>query len=162
MAKKKDFSDIRAIIKEKALSCLEAPYVYGAKRWGEATNHDFPENFDCSSFVHALYRFVFIHIPMRSLEQACIGREVTGALEIGDLLFFRSDTGFYNPEWPNGIGHVVMYIGKVEGHRYPMVIGACGTFPYKRKRVDKVILMPLKFVIKREDFRATKRILGYV
>ena len=76
--------------------------------------------------------------------------------KVGDLLFFRSDTGSYNPQYPNGVGHVMMYIGNKN------IIGACGTFPYKIRRVDEVTIISLKKAFKRDDYRGARRIIGYV
>lgn len=146
--------DKRNELLKAALSCLASPYKYGAKRW-DGNPKNFPKEFDCSSFTHAVYKQIGIDIPMRSLEQASAGRPVKGELETGDLLFFKSDTGYYNPEHPDGIGHVIMYIG------YNRVIGACGNFPYKRKRVDHVALFSLDKVMKRDDYRGARRIFGY-
>ena len=151
------YEEMRDRLLKRALSYLGASYEYGAKRWDGKDIKDFPETFDCSSFVHALYLILGIEIPKRSIEQASFGKLVTEEnLKIGDLIFFKSDTGFYNPEYPDGVGHVMMYIGNNQ------VIGACGNFPYKRKRIGQVAMFSLKLVLNRNDFRGVKRIIGHV
>ncbi len=148
-------SETQIGLRSTALTCLGKPYQYGARRWDG--DGELPSTFDCSSFVHALYLKYGYQIPKRSIEQAASGSRVTGAFEVGDLIFFRSDVGYYNPQFPDGIGHVMMYYGIWRNKKY--IIGACGTFPYKRKRVDRVSLVTLDRALHRGDFRVAKRIL---
>jgi hypothetical protein len=146
-------------IRRLALACLRMPYRYGAKRWEGFPIH-FPDEFDCSSFVHALYKAIGVNIPKRSLEQASAGepKPLPDHFQIGDLIFFRSDRGSYNRQYPDGVGHVVMYIGKIAGRE--MVIGACGTFPYEEREVVRVILIDLSLIMRRKDYRGARRILS--
>ena len=86
---------------------LGKPYKYGAKPW------EAPNIFDCSSFVQYLYKRVNINLPRTALEQAYLGKEVNpkGGLQIGDLIFIKGGWGHYDPQFPEGIGHVAIYIG---------------------------------------------------
>ncbi len=99
-----------------AKNCLGKPYKLGA------TLDEAPEIFDCSSFTQWLFNQAGIEIPRSSLLQAGDkkGQEVAitdnfSNLEIGDLVFMRSNRGYYTDELFEGrklyIGHVAMYIG---------------------------------------------------
>ncbi|OHA55151.1 MAG: hypothetical protein A2388_02850 [Candidatus Veblenbacteria bacterium RIFOXYB1_FULL_43_13] len=84
------------------------PYKYGAKVAIQ------PKVFDCSSLVQWLYQKGGIKLPRRSLEQAAQGRSVRRRIELlqpGDLLFFTGEYGHYDPKYPQGIGHVAVYVG---------------------------------------------------
>jgi len=73
-------------------------------------------------------------------------------LEIGDLLFFKGGWGHYNPQFPTGIGHVGIYIGKgkVINARFKEVDG---------KEKGAVIEEDVETFLKRKDFVVVKRIL---
>jgi len=90
-----------------ATKSLGKPYKYGAKLT------EAPNFFDCSSFVQYLYKKIGIDLPRTALEQAHCGKKVHSKnnLKIGDLLFFKGIIGRYNTEFPQGIGHVAIYIG---------------------------------------------------
>jgi len=98
-------------IKEKlvyfANKNLDKPYKYGAKP-SEA-----PKVFDCSSFVQYVYKKIGINLSRTAIEQAHLGKKINskGNLQIGDLIFFKGIVGRYSQEFPQGIGHVAMYIG---------------------------------------------------
>ncbi len=84
------------------------PYKYGAKPSRA------PKIFDCSSFIQYIFKKIGIDLPRTTIKQAHIGEAIdlkNNKLQIGDLLFFKGTVGRYNPEFPQGIGHVVMYIG---------------------------------------------------
>jgi len=91
-----------------AKESLRKPYKYGAKL-SEA-----PKCFDCSSFVQYVYKKIGVNLPRTALEQAHIGKKVKPKkenLQIGDLIFIKGIVGRYNQEFPQGIGHVAIYIG---------------------------------------------------
>ena len=92
---------------EVATERLGAPYKYGA------TKADIPYAFDCSLFTQYIYKSVGVELPRSTIEQAGVGAIVPdiSSLEVGDLIFLRSTHGHYNPTFPEGIGHAVMYIG---------------------------------------------------
>ena len=123
---------------------LGKPYKYGAKM------EEAPAIFDCSSFVQYLYHDIGIELPRTALDQASRGRKIekTEQLEIGDLIFIKGSWGHYNPEFPDGIGHVAMYIG------YDKIISA-------RWKEDggSVIEEPVEEYLNRFDLRVIKRIL---
>jgi cell wall-associated NlpC family hydrolase len=98
---------------------IGTPYVYGAPR---AHYPRTPETFDCSSFIQYVFAHVGIELPRSSILQAkdLQGTEIAYAgmtsLLPGDLLFMRSDKGYYDDEAFGGreiyVGHVVLYIGE--------------------------------------------------
>lgn len=74
------------------------PYVWGATG---------PNTFDCSGLTQWAYRQNGITIPRVAASQAQAGERVErNELEVGDLIFFRTDI-----EAPRRISHVGMYIG---------------------------------------------------
>jgi cell wall-associated NlpC family hydrolase len=102
---------------EAAQQYLGTPYERGTdeKKAKEAI--------DCSLLMQLAYKTVGIEIGRSSILQAAeksgieiIPKEDFSNLEIGDLIFSRSDRGFYYDELFDGrklcIGHVVMYIGE--------------------------------------------------
>ncbi len=89
-----------------AKSLIGVPYKYGAQM------KEAPEFFDCSGFVKYIFLQVGIELPRSTIEQAVEGEEVTkDNLEFGDLIFLRGERGHYNASFPEGIGHVMLYIG---------------------------------------------------
>ena len=87
---------------------LGKPYKYSAMPW------EAPRVFDCASFTQYLYKRIGINIPLITIRQAHLGKQVDHKkekLQPGDLIFTRSKWGYYNPEFPKGIGHVAIYIG---------------------------------------------------
>ncbi len=100
-------TDIIALAK----SLVGTPYKYGA------TMQEAPDVFDCSGFVKYLYQQIGHDIPRSTIEQAeFTGEKVKSIEDIkpGDLLYLHRKYGHYNPTFPEGIGHVVMYLGDDE------------------------------------------------
>lgn len=106
--KKKIVSVARALVGKS--------YVYGA------APENVPNAFDCSSFTQYVFGQIGIQLPRSAILQDADpnGKEVEifpdfQNLEIGDLLFMRSDRGHYHDQLFNGktmdIGHVVLYLG---------------------------------------------------
>ena len=90
---------------------LGKPYKYGA------VPSEAPKIFDCSSFTQYLYKRIGVNLPRNALAQAHLGKKLNPKkqkLEPGDLIFIKGSWGHYNPEFPEGIGHVAMYIGEGE------------------------------------------------
>lgn len=122
-----------------AKSLIGRPYQRGADSSGN------PECFDCSSLVQYIFRQIGIDLPRSSILQAACGREINllAQLEIGDLLFMRSDQGYYNDEAFGGrkiyIGHVVLYIGD-------------GKIIHSRKSAGMVIEQRLDELIKEPNY----------
>ena len=107
--KRKTKEELRQRLVRSAKRYLDRPYYYGAK-----ISHA-PSRFDCSSFIKFVYRKIGIDLPRPSLKMAGMGRRVPKKLkrlELGDLLFFHGTQGRYSPMFPEGIGHVAMYIGE--------------------------------------------------
>lgn len=72
-----------------------------------------PDVFDCSGFIKYLYKQIDKEIPRSTIEQAeFAGEKIKNIKDIkpGDLIFFRGSRGHYNKAFPEGIGHVVMYL----------------------------------------------------
>lgn len=95
---RKDIKNLnKIIILKKAKELMGKKYVFGAKV-GDLNN------FDCSSFVKALYKEIGVELPRVSKEQSKIGKKISiNDLEIGDLIFFNT--------LGNYISHVGIYIG---------------------------------------------------
>ena len=111
---------LRQRLVESARKYLGRPYKYGAQLYHA------PAYFDCSSFVKFLYRKVGIDLPRPSIRMAEEGRIIQKkikALQPGDLLYFRGMQGRYNQKFPQGIGHVAMYIGNAEAIHAKWKIG---------------------------------------
>ncbi len=88
-----------------ARSLIGRPYKYGAK------TEEAPNFFDCSLFTQYVFKQIGINIPRSTIEQAAEGQEVKLAdLEAGDLIFTHSTHGHYNPRFPQGIGHVGIFL----------------------------------------------------
>jgi len=126
---------------------LGKPYKYGARSW------EAPRSFDCSSFVQYLFKRIRVDLPRTALEQAHLGKKVDlkkEKLEIGDLIFLKGSLGRYNRKFPQGIGHVAVYIGESK------IIHAKWD---EKKKSGKVRLDPLLKFLKRKDLVIIKRII---
>lgn len=89
-----------------AKSLAGRPYKYGAKM------EEAPRFFDCSLFIQYVFEQIGVKLPRSTILQAGKGKEVSlGKMKAGDLMFLHGSRGFYNEEFPEGIGHVVLYIG---------------------------------------------------
>ncbi|MDP2856242.1 MAG: C40 family peptidase [bacterium] len=142
----------RERLKHFALKKLGTPYKYGVKK------SEIGKFFDCSSFTQYLYKRIGIDIPRSTILQASCGRVIAHRqhkqkfqekdLKIGDLLFFKGAKGHFTQEFPNGIGHVIMYLGNSQF----IHAGGNGGKP-------KIKLEEPQKVISRPDLQVTKRIL---
>lgn len=128
----------KTMLVEISKSLVGKPYQYGSGP------EKAPEIFDCSSFTQYVFQQIGIQIPRSSILQAADtnGQEipvdtVVSKLEVGDLLFMRSDRGNYYDELFGNrkiqIGHVVLYIGNgeiIQARKKAggVVIEALGTF----------------------------------
>lgn len=82
-------------LKQKAYSFLGTRYRFG----GTSRN-----GLDCSSFVQQVFRQMDVQLPRTAREQFHVGNEVlTGNLQKGDLIFFRTYASFPS--------HVGIYLG---------------------------------------------------
>lgn len=89
-----------------AKSLVGRPYKYGARI------DDAPRVFDCSLFTQYVFKQVGVNLPRSTILQAGEGKKVSlYKIKAGDLMFLHGSRGFYNEEFPEGIGHVVLYIG---------------------------------------------------
>ncbi len=102
---------LRTEVVSFAKKFVGVPYKYGAKA------SDAPNFFDCSGFVQYVYSHFGYEIPRSTILQAEFsGKTIKNIknLEPGDLIYLRGTTGHYNKKFPQGIGHVVMYLGDSE------------------------------------------------
>lgn len=145
--------DQQAELIKIAKSFLGTPYKRGA---------DFsekPDFFDCSSFVQYVFKQTGIELPRSSILQAACGKEIPllqnnnyENLEIGDLLFMRSNQGYYNDEAFDNrkiyIGHVAIYIGD-------------GNVIHSRKKLGGVIEQKIEELTKEPNYEIVliKRVL---
>jgi peptidoglycan endopeptidase LytE len=120
-------NDKQTKLLEIARSLSGVPYKYAVPL------SEIPQYLDCSSYTQYVFGKIGIELPRSTIAQATIGQNITDAmdkkaystggreissrndLEIGDLIFFRSDKGHYNDAWFSGkqisIGHAVIFIG---------------------------------------------------
>lgn len=91
-----------------AKSLVGVPYKYGAKP------EEAPQVFDCSGFIQYVYKQIGVELPRSAILQAECGKKIKDkkSLKHGDLIFFHGTQGHYNKKFPQGIGHVVMYLGE--------------------------------------------------
>jgi len=120
------------------------PYERGAATPMKGEN---PQSFDCSSFMQFLFRYSGIEIPRSSILQAKdpAGHEVMESdIQPGDLVFMRSDQGYYDDESFDGrklyIGHVGMYCGD-------------GTILHSKKSLGGVVLQKLSELQQNPNYR---------
>jgi murein DD-endopeptidase len=115
-----------AIVLE-ALGQVGRPYRYGGTT---------PEGFDCSGLVQFVYAQAGIQLPRSTKEQYRVGSPVArDALEPGDLLFYRFDSG--------PVDHVAIYLGDGEAVHAPAsgraVIVAGVALPYWQRRFVQAV-----------------------
>lgn len=73
---------------------------------------DAPNFFDCSLFTQYVFKQIGIELPRSTILQADAGDEISlENIQPADLLFLHGTQGFYNKKFPQGIGHIVLYIG---------------------------------------------------
>lgn len=94
-------------IVQTAKTLIGKPYKYGA------TSEEVPNFFDCSLFIQYVFSNIGITLPRSSILQAGEGALVEDIknLDVGDLIFFHGTIGHYNEKFPEGIGHVSLYVG---------------------------------------------------
>src|SRR6056297_891940 len=121
---------------------IDKPYEYGAR------HYEAPQKFDCSSFTQYLYKRIGLEIPRSALKQAPKGQKIDPQeeLKVGDLLFFKGSIGHYDKNFPEGIGHVVIYVGNQK------IIHASG-------EEGRVLEEEAQKFLNREDLIVIKRIL---
>lgn len=126
---------------------LGKSYKYGARPWQA------PRVFDCSSFTQYLYKRIGIDLPRTALEQAHEGRMINPRkekLEVGDLIFLKGSIGRYDRKFPQGVGHVSLYVGGGK------IIHAKWN---KIEKYSKVRVNPISKILQRKDLIVIKRIL---
>jgi len=128
------------------------PYKYGAKM------EEAPRFFDCSGFIKYIFKQIGYELPRSTIEQAEYGKEVKDkkSLKPGDLIFLHGEKGHYNKKFPQGIGHVVMYLGDNK-----IIHAASKRIQTKPKIIEKggIKIEPAVKILKRKDIIAIKIIL---
>lgn len=148
---------------ETSKNLVGTPYKYGAKM------SDAPDFFDCSLFTQYVFGTVGVKLPRTAIEQAMIGKKVTLAnIKEGDLVFMKGDLGRYNKYFPEGIGHVGIYIGENPSNSSGQVIHSerrriTGKYediyhPERIREIGSVVIEPLKkFLRKKKTLIVIKR-----
>jgi cell wall-associated NlpC family hydrolase len=133
----------RAWIVRRACEMLGTPYKVGAKYW------EAPSVVNCSVLTWFLYREIDIELKGKAIMQARRGEEVPPRIELfrlGDLIFIKSTRGYYDEHFPDGIGHVGIYIGNGK------VISA-------RKKQGMVVEEDIAIYLNPKEFRIIKRVI---
>ncbi len=101
-------TDLRKEIIKLAKQQLNKPFRYGV-----STFLDAPKIFDCSSLTKYLYRQIGVELPRNSIMQINEGESIdlVNALS-GDLVFAKGNKPYFDKTFPEGIGHVGIYLGK--------------------------------------------------
>jgi phenylalanyl-tRNA synthetase beta subunit len=142
-------TELRKVIIEEAKKLLGKPYKYEAKEL------EAPKKFDCSSLTQYLYKKIGITIPRCSIDQAEIGYEIRKIYEStklrkilkpGDLVLSRGTSPHYSINWPNGLGHVGIYIG-------------AGKIIHTNEKKKKVTEESIEESIRKTKWRGARRIL---
>ncbi|BCX15969.1 MAG: hypothetical protein KatS3mg098_198 [Candidatus Parcubacteria bacterium] len=107
MTKKRKEEILKEIV-EYSQKFVGVPYKYGAKM------EEAPHFFDCSSFVKYVYEQFGFFLPRSTILQAEFLRKTVKSLDDlreGDLLYLHGTRGYYTKKFPQGIGHVAIYLG---------------------------------------------------
>jgi gamma-D-glutamyl-L-lysine dipeptidyl-peptidase len=119
---------LRVNLAEIAITFLNSPYGWGGRCACNSNIHEHQTSIDCSGFVNLVYRANGLQIPRDAHDQFkfCqkVRPEICGKnLKMGDLVFFA------NPERPEKIWHVLMYLG------FGMLIESTGKPPAYKNRI---------------------------
>ncbi|MCH7541599.1 C40 family peptidase [Patescibacteria group bacterium] len=127
--------------------------IYTAKKYlgtpykRTARHYQAPDVFNCSTFTRFIFEKVGKNLPKKAITQAAKGRKVYPKnIKTGDLVFIRGTRGYYNKEFPNGVGHVGICVGDDK------VISARG-------RDKQVVEEKLKNYLKKDQFRTIRRFI---
>lgn len=133
---------------------IGTPYKYGALM------SDAPNYFDCSGFIKYVFAHIGITIPRSTIEQAeFAGKKVRDLKNIqpGDLIFVHGTSGHYNKKFPQGIGHVLLYLGnkrvisaaskRIQGQPTIIEKGAVITEPLERALAKRLPIIIIKRLI---------------
>ena len=83
---------------------IGTPYAYASESLTEGT--------DCSGFTQGVFGAFGISLPRTAADQAECGTKVAVSdLVPGDLVFYRSDSSVMDDRAPNGVTHVMIYLG---------------------------------------------------
>lgn len=128
---------------KRALQLLGVPYKVGVKYW------EAPGAFNCSILTWFIFKEVGIDLKGKAIAQARHGETIPADMALlkpGDLIFIKSTRGRYDEYFPDGIGHVGIYIGNGK------VISA-------RKKQGMVVQEDVGIYLNPKEFRIIKRVI---
>jgi len=102
-----DIVALRNNIIDDAKELIGSPYCWGGRSAHNKKNKSNPGSFDCSGLINELYRCNSLEIPRNSNAMYLKSNKIAQGSELqpADCIFFA------NPEQPERISHVLMYIG---------------------------------------------------
>jgi cell wall-associated NlpC family hydrolase len=124
------------LLKEKLLSQLGKPYVFGTEVRMDDTN---PLKFDCSELVEWSFRQIGIKVPDGSYNQFEQSVPILTRVQFGDLVFLKR---------PNGGS--VYHVG--------IVFNAISVFEARGNPYNKVMMMPIKDWVAHPNFAGARRL----
>lgn len=133
----------REWIVRRVREMLGTPYKVGAKYW------EAPSVVNCSILTWFLYKEIDIELKGKAIMQARRGVTVSPRTELllpADLIFIKSTRGYYDEHFPDGIGHVGIYIGNGK------VISA-------RKKQGMVVEEDVQTYLDPKELRVVKRVI---
>ena len=133
---------------EKIQNVIRTVHEYLGKPYKKTARfYEAPEVFNCSTFTKFIFEKVGKNLPKKAITQASRGRKVNRKnIKPADLVFIRGKAGYYNNKFPDGIGHVGIFIGNNK------VVSA-------RSLPEKVVEEPLKNYLEREQLRVIRRLI---
>lgn len=133
----------RKHVVSRARALLGTPYKVGA------IFRDAPSAVNCSVLVWYIFRELEIELGGKSIAQARTGVSISPRVELllpADLIFIKSTRGFYDEYFPDGIGHVGIYVGNGR------VISA-------RRKQGMVVEEDIAIYLDPKEFRIIKRVI---
>lgn len=133
----------REWIVRRAREALGTPYKVGAKYW------EAPTAVNCSILTWFLYKEIDIELKGKAIMQARHGQTISPDVALllpADLIFIKSTRGYYDEHFPDGIGHVGIYIGNGK------VISA-------RKKQGMVVEEDVRIYLDPKELRVIKRVI---
>lgn len=130
-------------IVRRAREMLGVPYKVGAKYW------EAPQVFNCSILTWFIFKEIGIELKGKAIAQARQGETILPKIELlkpADLIFIKSTRGYFDEHFPDGIGHVGIYVGNGK------VISA-------RKKQGMVVEEDVTVYLDPKELRVIKRVI---
>jgi cell wall-associated NlpC family hydrolase len=127
----------------RARSMLGTPYKVGAKHW------EAPGVFNCSTLTSFIFHEVGVELEGKAIAQARHGETIPPEIELllpGDLIFVKSTRGYFDEYFPDGIGHVGIYVGE-------------GKVTSARRKQGMVVEEDVAMYLNPKEFRIIKRVI---